>query len=42
LTLRYGLKGLTIATFVLSTVAVTAFGFTAPELDQLSAICFVA
>jgi MFS family permease len=42
LTLRYGLKGLTITTFVLSTIAVTAFGFTAPELSQLSAICFVA
>jgi benzoate transport len=42
LTLRYGLKGLTITTFVLSTVAVTAFGFTPPVLDQLSLICFVA
>jgi benzoate transport len=42
LTLKYGLKGLTITTFVLSTVAVTAFGFTAPELSQLSAVCFVA
>jgi MFS family permease len=42
LTLRYGLKGLTITTFVLSTIAVTAFGFTAPELGQLSAVCFVA
>jgi MFS family permease len=42
LTLRYGLKGLTITTFVLSTVAVTAFGMTAPELGQLSTICFVA
>jgi benzoate transport len=42
LTLKYGLKGLTITTFVLSTIAVTAFGFTAPELSQLSAVCFVA
>jgi benzoate transport len=42
LTLRYGLKGLTITTFVLSTAAVTAFGFTPPALDQLGMICFVA
>jgi benzoate transport len=42
LTLKYGLKGLTITTFVLSTIAVTAFGFTAPELTQLGAVCFVA
>jgi benzoate transport len=42
LTLKYGLKGLTITTFVLSTIAVTAFGFTAPELSQLSAVCFAA
>jgi MFS family permease len=42
LTLRYGLKGLTITTFLLSTAAVTAFGFTPPALDQLGMICFVA
>jgi len=42
LTMRYNLKGLTIATFVLSTVAVTIFGFTRPDLAWLSGICFIA
>jgi benzoate transport len=42
LTLRYGLKGLTITAFVLSTVAVAVFGVTPPQLDRLSGICFVA
>jgi benzoate transport len=42
LTLRYGLKALTITTFVLSTVAVTAFGFVSPDLAKLAQICFVA
>ena len=42
LTLRYGLKGLTILTFLLSTVAVTAFGFAPPALDELSMIGFAA
>ena len=42
LTLRYKVKGLTIAVLVLSTVAVAWFGRTAPDLQQLSLICGVA
>jgi MFS family permease len=42
LTMRYNLKGLTIATFVLSTVAVSIFGVTRPDLAWLSGICFIA
>ncbi|HEY5567629.1 MAG TPA: MFS transporter [Gammaproteobacteria bacterium] len=42
LTMRYSLKGLTIATFVLSTVMVSIFGIVPGELDSLSTICFFA
>jgi benzoate transport len=42
LTQAYGVKGLTIAVLVLSTVAVTVFGRTAPDLQQLSMICAAA
>ncbi|MCC6202310.1 MAG: MFS transporter [Gammaproteobacteria bacterium] len=41
LTQRFGLKGLTIAVMVASTVAVTAFGYTPADLDRLSLICAV-
>jgi benzoate transport len=42
LTIRFGLKPLTIAVLVLSTVMVSVFGQTAADLGALSAICFVA
>jgi benzoate transport len=42
LTMRYNLKGLTIATFLLSTVMVAIFGVTPADLGNLSTICFLA
>ena len=42
LTQRYGVKGLTIAVLACSTLAVTWFGRTPPDLQQLSLICAVA
>ena len=42
LTLRFGVKGLTIVVMVLSTVAVALFGRTPPDLQQLSMICAAA
>lgn len=42
LTLRYGLKPLTIAVLVLSTVMVMIFGQTPADLTKLAAICFLA
>lgn len=42
LTLRFGLKPLTIAVLLLSTVAVTLFGRTPPDLTRLSLICACA
>lgn len=42
LTLKYGIKALTIAVLVLSTVMVVLFGRTAPELAQIYALCFAA
>jgi benzoate transport len=42
LTLRYGLKPLTIAVLILSTVMVTIFGQTPADLTKLSTICFLA
>jgi MFS family permease len=42
LTLKYGVRGLTIAAMLLSTVAVTVFGQTPHDLFQLSLICCIA
>jgi MFS transporter, AAHS family, vanillate permease len=42
LTIRFGIKPLTIATLVLSTVMVAIFGQTGADLGQLGMICFVA
>ena len=42
LTMRFGLKGLTIAVLVLSTVLVAAFGQTPHDLSQLGTVCFFA
>jgi MFS family permease len=42
LTMRFGLKGLTIGVLVLSTVLVSIFGQTPPDLGQLGTICFFA
>jgi len=42
LTLRFGVKGLTIVVMLLSTVAVALFGRTPPDLQQLSMICAAA
>src|SRR5688572_17339322 len=42
LTLRFGVKGLTIVVMVLSTVMVALFGRTPPDLQQLSMICAAA
>jgi benzoate transport len=42
LTLRFGVKGLTIVVMVLSTVMVAMFGQTPPDLRQLSMICAAA
>jgi len=41
-TLKYGLKALTIAVLVLSSVAVIAFGRTSADLTQIYAFCFAA
>ena len=40
LTLRFGVKALTIIVLMLSTVMVTMFGQTPPDLQRLSLICF--
>jgi benzoate transport len=42
LTMRFGLKGLTIAVLVLSTILVAIFGQTPPDLGQLGMVCFFA
>ena len=42
LTLRFGVKALTIVVMVLSTVMVALFGRTPPDLQQLSMICAAA
>jgi MFS family permease len=42
LSLRYSVKALTITTMLLSTVMVTLFGRTAPDLLQLAMICCAA
>jgi MFS transporter, AAHS family, vanillate permease len=42
LTMRFGLKGLTISVLVLSTVLVAIFGQTPPDLGQLGLVCFFA
>jgi MFS family permease len=42
LTMRFGLKGLTMAVLVLSTVLVAFFGQTPPDLSQLGTVCFFA
>ncbi len=42
MTLRFGVKGLTIAVMVLSSVMVALFGRTPPDLQQLSMICAAA
>jgi benzoate transport len=42
LTLRFGVKGLTIAVMLLSSVMVALFGQTPPELQRLSMICAAA
>jgi MFS family permease len=42
MTLRFGVKGLTITVMVLSTVMVALFGRTPPDLQQLSLICAAA
>ena len=42
LTLRYGVKALTIGVLALSTIAVIIFGRTPADLDRLSLICAVA
>jgi MFS family permease len=42
LTLRFGVKPLTIVVLVLTTVMVTLFGRTAPDLHKLSLICACA
>jgi benzoate transport len=42
LALRYSVKMLTIGVLVLSTVAVTVFGRTPPDLQQLSMVCLIA
>ena len=42
LTLRFGVKGLTIVVMVLSTVMVALFGRTPPDLQRLSMICAAA
>ena len=42
LTLRFGIKPLTIAMLVLSTIGVTAFGRTEADLARLSLVCFAA
>jgi benzoate transport len=42
LTQRFGVKPLTIGVLILSTVAVTVFGRTPPDLQRLSLICAIA
>jgi benzoate transport len=42
LTQRFSVKALTIGVLLLSTVAVTVFGLTPPDLDRLALICAVA
>ena len=42
LTLRFGVKGLTISVMILSTVMVALFGQTPPDLQRLSMICAAA
>jgi benzoate transport len=42
LTLRFGVKGLTIAVMLLSSVMVALFGQTPPDLQRLSMICAAA
>ncbi len=42
LTMRYGIKALTISVLVLSTVMVAIFGQTAADLGKLGTICFLA
>ncbi|HEU4689902.1 MAG TPA: MFS transporter [Vicinamibacterales bacterium] len=42
LTLRFGVKGLTISVMLLSTVMVALFGQTPPDLQRLSMICAAA
>jgi benzoate transport len=42
LTMRFGVKPLTIGVLVLSTIGVTVFGRTPPDLQQLSTICLLA
>ena len=42
LTLRYSLKPLTIGVLLLAAAGVTTFGQTAPDLAQLSMVCFAA
>jgi benzoate transport len=42
LTIKYGLKALTIGVLVLSTVMVTIFGQTPADLGQLGMVCFLA
>jgi benzoate transport len=42
LTMRFGLKGLTIGVLVLSTVMVMIFGQTPADLGQLGTVCFFA
>ncbi len=42
LTLRFGVKGLTIGVMLLSTVMVALFGQTPPDLQRLSMICAAA
>jgi MFS family permease len=42
LSMRYGVKGLTIGVMLLSTIAVTLFGRSPADLTQLTLICMVA
>src|SRR5262249_35844219 len=42
LTQRFGLRGLTIASMILSTIAVAIFGQTPHDLTRLSVICSIA
>jgi benzoate transport len=42
LTLRYNVKGLTVAVLALSTVMIVIFGHTPPDLGKLSLICAAA
>jgi benzoate transport len=42
LTLRFGVKGLTIGAMLLSTVAVAVFGHSPPDLQKLSLLCAIS